>query len=221
MSEKIYILNRMIRKIIVIFISLSMTFLAQSQETSINVIHDTSDILLIDSVFVSAKPDFEFNSIRKISKDTLELVICSKFVYFPFGKIENETDLKKSQLTTFKASKKRNSNGHEVRILKFQSSKLILFLDDDSERTVSSYIVKGEIVDPEIKFINDIRIGMTKEKFFELFFDTFPVMLAERCNEIGLIACVDGTNHYYSFKNNKLYSVRFECPVCTWKIDFQ
>ena len=202
------------------FFLLASTILAQSQETSINVIHDTSDILLIDSVFVTTKPDFGFSLIRKISKDSLELVICSKFVYFPFGKIENDTDLKESQLTNFKASKERDSDGHEVRILKFHSSKLILFLDDHSERTVSSYIVKGEIVDPEIKFINDIRIGMTKEKFFELFFDTFPVMLAERFNEIGLIACVDGTNHYYSFKNNRLYSVRFECPVCTWKIDF-
>jgi hypothetical protein len=71
-----------------------------------------------------------------------------------------------------------------------------------------------------MKFVNDVRIGMTKEDFFNVFFDNFPKALAAGFNEIGLIACVDGTNHHYTFKNNKLYAIRFDCPGCTWGIDY-
>ena len=69
-------------------------------------------------------------------------------------------------------------------------------------------------------FSNNIRIGMSKKEFYNLLFDSYPQILEERFNEIGLVACVDGTNHYYSFKNDELIDIRFECPDCTWQIDY-
>lgn len=174
----------------------------------------------IEGFEIFPESDFEFNSLEKVNNDTLNLVICSSFVFYPFGGIESKNDLKSSLLNRFTCEEKIIPEGYYVEILKFKSSKLVLFFDSDIEGARSSYIIQGEIFDNEIILDKNIRIGMSKKDFFSTFFKAFPQNLEQRFNFIGLIACVDGTNHNYTFENDILTEIKFECPDCTWKIEY-
>jgi hypothetical protein len=172
----------------------------------------------IHDIVVKPRTDLELNSFDKISNDTLHLVVCTEFVYYPFGKIEKKSALKESSLKIFEINDKKDKQGNILQVLQFNSSELVLFFDSNSEGPISSYVIKGKIVNSEIVLENNIKIGMSKKEFFNLFFDDFPSKLEEKFNKIGLIACVDGTNHYYSFKNDKLILIRFECPSCVLEV---
>ena len=90
----------------------------------------------IENYVVICKPDLEFNSIRSIHKDTLNLVVCSKFVYFPFGRIETKSELENSLLNQFMVEDIRDKEGSICQILKFKSSRLIVFFDNNSEESI-------------------------------------------------------------------------------------
>ena len=188
----------------------------QNQSKSNNSI--VGPVFQIQGIIVKPKIDLELNSFDKISNDTLNLVVCSNFVYYPFGKIENKKAIKGSPLKIFEIKDKKDSQGNVLQILNFESSELILFFASNEEGPISSYVIKGKIVNSEIVLKNNIKIGMSKTEFINLFFDDFPSKLEEQFNEIGLIACVDGTNQFYSFKNEKLNLIRFECPSCVLEI---
>jgi hypothetical protein len=210
--------DKMKRELIVLVFSIlfSTIMFGQNRTTPDN--SKLSHTFQIQNIVVKPKIDLELHSFDKISNDTLNLVVCSKFVYYPFGKIENKSALKESSLKIFEINDKTDKQGNVLQVLHFNSSEVILFFDGSSEGPISSYVIKGKIVNDEIVLENNIKIGMSKKEFFNLFFYDFPSKLEETFNEIGLIACVDGTNHYYSFKNDKLILIRFECPSCLLEI---
>ena len=85
---------------------------------------------------------------------------------------------------------------------------------------MTSYITKGEIYDKAIKLVNGIKIGMSRNEFFKILFDKFPIKKEQSINEVVMETCVDGLKHHYTFQHNKLMSIRFECIKCTWKTDY-
>jgi len=194
-----------------------------NQELKIVVPSDTTKSFRIGNCWLTPKPSFDFNSIRFANGDTLDLVTCSNYVYFPFGKIDNKNELKGSLLKDFNTTSRTDSldNGiFEFQILKINSSKLILFFDNDPESTISSYIIKGEINEKNIRFVNNVTIGMSQNDFVNEFFDLFPNELIDKYNVIILVSCVSGLKHVYTFKDNRLNSIRFECVECSWNLDY-
>jgi hypothetical protein len=184
---------------------------------------DTTRSFKINSIWVTPKHTLEFNALIKAAKDTLELSICSEFVYSPFGIIKNKNELKNSNLKNFEIKDRIDTlvDGiSEIQILNLKSSKIILFFDDDPEAVKSSYIVKGEIFDKDVTINDSISIGMAKKNFINTFFDSFPNQLLDKFNVIVLETCVTGTNHVYDFKNDILTSVRFDCIECDWNLDY-
>ncbi len=178
-----------------------------NQGLKIVVPSDTTKSFRIGDFWLTPKPSFDFNSVGKAKGDTFDLVTCSDYVYFPFGKINNKTELKSSILKDFNVINRTDSldNGiFEFQILNNNSSKLILFFDNDPEATISSYIFKGEINDKNVRFVNKVAIGMNIKDFINEFFDLFPDELIDRYNVIVLESCVSGLNHVYTFKDKKL-----------------
>jgi hypothetical protein len=211
--------NIMKRKLLILTFSIFFTAIVFGQNQSLTTNSVIRSKFQIHDIIVKPKTDLELNSFNKIGNDTLNLVVCSKFVYYPFGNIENKKALKVSPLKIFEIKDKKDNQGNILQLLTFKSSELILFFASNTEGPISSYVIKGKIVNNEIVLKNNIKTGMSKKEFFNLFFDDFPSELEEQFNEIGLIACVDGTNQYYSFRNEKLIMIRFECPSCVLKIN--
>ena len=173
----------------------------------------------IQEMNILPKSSFALNSIVNSSGDTLYLVTCSKYVYFPFGDIKSEVDLKSSLLRGFSITPKKAGAKTELEILKLHTNKLILFFDDDSTTTMTSYIVKGEINERGVNFINGIEIGITKADFFKRFFTFFPEKLENKYKTVIFESCVTGIKHVYSFDDNKLHSVTFDCVDCVWEVE--
>lgn len=192
------------------------------QELSNVVPDDTIRSFRIGDLWLTPKTSFDLNAVGRSDGDTLDLVTCSDYVYFPFGKISNKIDLKNSLLKDFNTVERIDSldNGiFEFQVLKFNSSRLILFFDADPE-VISSYILKGEVNDKNVQFVNNITIGMRKEEFVKEFFESFPQELIHQYKVIILESCVSGLNHVYTFKDNKLYSIKFNCIECCLNLDY-
>ena len=173
---------------------------------------DTTNSIKIDNFWATPKPSFELNSILDSTFDTLKLVTCAEFVYSPFGQLNNKSDLPTSNLKNFEILNRLDKidvTEIEFQILTLNSSRLILFFENDPEASKHSYIFKGEIKDSNVNFIDGIKIGMTKENFIKTFFDSFPNELMTKYNFIVFESCVEDITHTYSFKDNKLQSINF------------
>jgi hypothetical protein len=215
----------MIRPFLIICFTILLVGCANSTNQGLKIVvpNDTTKSFKIGDFWLTPKTSFDFNSVGKSKGDTLELVTCSDYVYFPFGKINSKKELKTSLLKDFSTVDRIDSldNGvFEFQILKFNSSKLILFFDNDPEATISSYIIKGEINDKDVRFRNNLTIGISKKDFINEFFDLFPKELIDKYNVIVFESCVTGLNHVYTFEDKKLNSIRFDCVECSWKLDY-
>jgi hypothetical protein len=174
-----------------------------------------------DSLKIVPKESFEFNSFISMGHDSLGFVTCADYVYFPFGELHSKSELISSQLRMFQVVSKLDTmrNGvFELHRLQFMSSCLTLSFDDDSEASISSYILKGQIQDKEVRFINGVHVGMSFRSFLKKFLVSFPHKVLHNCTTVIFESCVVGIRHVYSFKAGKLNEIRFECPPCTWKL---
>lgn len=214
----------------IILILLSLGFLSACKN-SVQPLHlqpsstkqiDTTNAIKIGDHWTTPKPTFEFNSILDDSGDTLKLVTCSDFVYFPFGEIKTKFDLQTSNLKNFKILDRVetiNNEESEFQILTLNSSRLILYFDNDSEASKHSYIFKGEIRDINVYLNDGIMIGMTKEDFFSTFFKDFPKELNKKYNVIIFESCVQDITHTYTFNDNKLQSITFVTEN-NWNVNY-
>lgn len=173
---------------------------------------DTTKAIKIDNYWVTPKPSFEFNSLQNSSGDTLSIVTCSEYVYSPFGIIKDKSEFKSSLLKNFSVTNRTDSmdaGKYEFNILKLNRNKLIFFFDNDPEASKHSDLFKGEIYDSEVQLINGVKIGMSKEEFYNVFFDNFSNDLMKKYKCFVLESCVQDIKHKYSFKDNKLQSINF------------
>lgn len=169
---------------------------------------------------VTPKEMFDFNSLGKSSSDTLNLVACSNYVFYPFGFINDKSAIKASLLKNFIVTNiKRNafvnydisndSIWNETLELQLGINKLTLFLDNDPEASTHSYISKGEILDNKVDFAENVKIGMSVNEFYKVFFDKFPSQLENTFTVVEFESCVQSIKHIYNFDNGKLSSVKF------------
>lgn len=183
---------------------------AKSENSALQI--DTTKAIKIANFWVIPKSSFEINSLNNSSGDTLSIITCSEYVYSPFGSIKNKSEFKSSLLKNFSVRNRIDSmdvGKFEFNILKIKTSKLIFFFDNDPEASKHSDIFKGEIYDSEVQFENGVKIGMSKEEFYKVFFDSFSNDFLEKYKYFVLESCVQDIKHTYSVKNNKLQSINF------------
>lgn len=182
---------------------------------------DTSTSFKIGNYWVTPKTSFDFNSLGNSSGDTLHLVTCSNYVYFPFGKLTDKSSiatslLKDFTITSFKRDTFTNTDmippffeWSESVDIRLADNKLNLFLDNDPEATMHGYIQGGQIVDGKVVFSNNIKVGMRMKDFYAKFFDYFPIELVEKYKVVKLESCVMDVTHIYTFINGQLSAVNF------------
>ena len=186
---------------------------------------DTTASFKIDSYWVTPKTSFEFNSLGKTSTDTLHLVTCAEYVYFPFGKLNDKSQLKtsllkdfniiSSQLDTFTHPMSPDDASDDFLLwsesleLELGVNKLSLFLDNDPFTAIHSYLSEGQILDNKVKLADNVNVGMSIEDFYEKFFEYFPTELNKKYKVIKFESCVFGITHLYTFDNGQLRSVKF------------
>jgi hypothetical protein len=164
----------------------------------------------IDDLLVTPKYFTEFDALLKSGPDTLGLSVISMYVYYPFGLIKSKSKPNLGLLKNFDISNKiiKTDIGNiDIQNLKHGSSKLIFYFNTvDGDR--HSDILKGEVYDADVKFVNGIKIGMSVDDFYKCFFDSFPSEL-ENKYKFFVLESLDEVKHIYSFEDNKLKSVKF------------
>lgn len=183
---------------------------------------DTTKSFKIANTWVTPKSSLDFNALNKFAGDTLDLVVCGKYVYEPFGGIKSKKDFKSSLLSNFSVTnrmEREDSGTFEFNSLRHNKSKLLFFFDTDPEASAHSSVFKGEIYDADVHFVNGIKIGMPTANFYNTLFDYFPVELISNYHVVVLESCVQDIIHTYIFKNGKLASVKFTNDSY-WKVDY-
>ncbi len=182
---------------------------------------DSTTSFKIDNYWVTPKKSFEFNSLGHSLGDTLQLVTCSKYVYFPFGELTDKSSLAASLLKDFTVTHFTRDTFTNTNIvpsffewsesvdLKLMNNELSLFLDNDPEASMHGYVTGGQIVDSSVVFSNRIKIGISTEAFYKTFFDYFPTVLNNKYAVVKLESCVTDVTHIYTFNKGKLASVKF------------
>jgi hypothetical protein len=169
----------------------------------------TFNLSAMDSLKVVPKESFQMHSIEKNSNDSLVIISCGEFVYHPFGIMTKATQLSSSVLKIFKVHshyEKRDNWKFLLYKLKYKSSQLFLLFDDNPEASISSYVMKGNIVDSSVIFSNNVRIGMSKAAFLSEFFQSYSDEFT-KFNTIIFETCVYGTRQTFSFVNDRLSKV--------------
>jgi len=209
-----------------LFSIISLTILCSSCDSSSNeslttfVPADTTNSFKIENFWLTPKKSFELNVV-KYSVDTLTLVTCSEYVYFPFGKLTNKLSIETSLLKDFNVVEIQrdtftNTNLNppvfqwtEFLKLRLDDDSLNIILDNDPEASKHGYIQKGTITSDKVVFTNKIKIGMAAVNFYSLFFDKFPIELRKKIKTIQLESCVTDIIHIYNFDDGQLISVTF------------
>jgi hypothetical protein len=166
--------------------------------------------VIIDGVSVTPKFSTEFGALLKPGHDTLGISVNSTYVYFPFGLIKNKSKPNLGILRNFHITNKiiKTDIGNiDIQILKHASSKLIFYFNTVDGAKYCN-LVKGEIFDSDVQFINCIKIGMSIGDFYNVFFDHFPPELENKYH-VFVLESVDDVKHIYSFESNKLKSAKF------------
>ncbi len=215
----------MIRRTIPLVLLLGITFSEcdniSTHQRKTYIPSDSTTSFKIDNYWVTPKKSFEFNSLGQSLGDTLHLVTCSKYVYFPFGKLTDKSSLTASLLKDFTITHIIRDTFANTNIsppffewsesidLKLANNKLNLFLDNDPEASIHGYIRGGQIMDTNVVFANSIKVGMRTEDFYIIFFDYFPTELNKKFVAVKLESCVTDVTHIYTFNNGQLTSVKF------------
>lgn len=194
----------------------------QSNALAMTTTVDTTKSFRVGEYWVTPKQWFDLNSVIDSCKDTLRLISCAEFVYSPFGKFNSKADIKRSHLLKFVVTSKvdtMDNGSFEFQRLRYKASRLILCFDNDPEASKQSSILKGEINNSEIHLLNNISVGMEKEKFFKVFFDNYPNKLLPMYDCITIESCVEDIVHTYKFNGNKLQSIIFTTD-CVWNLNY-
>jgi len=148
-------------------------------------------------------------SLLNCGPDTLGIEVNSTYVYYPFGTVKSTRHPNLKLLRKFKLVNriiKSEIGNINVQILQHDSSKLILYFNTVNGSKYSE-ILKGEIRDTDVSFVNGIKVGMAIDNFYKCFFDQFPHELYDQYKFFEL-SSTDGIKHIYSFDNGKLNSVK-------------
>ncbi|GAA4381595.1 hypothetical protein [Hymenobacter koreensis] len=184
-----------------------------NQETNII---DKADVYKVDNTWFIPKKSFEFNDSARIQGDTLTLITCANFIYYPFGNIQEESFLKSPLLKELTATQKVahvDENQFKYHLLQKDESKLLfLFKEQKPDEYWGSYIERGIINNSSIMLSNGIRTGISIKEFYSKFFKQVNQDLHSRVSIIILEPCISGNpRHVYNFTDQKLKQIKFEC----------
>ena len=178
---------------------------------SCNMAQNTNDIQIGNRSFITEdslmhliRSNFEIVEIE-LKKDTLLLYSTKDFVYYPYGKYRKFKDFQLSHLTIKDSNYKIDTIGSNFIIINLENQNNIIQFTEYSE-TDKLELVSAIINDNDLKFNNDIKVGMNKNEFLSLFFTQVPKEL-EKISVIELASGLLGIWHYYNFSENKLRNI--------------
>lgn len=185
------------------------TKISDSSRNEVNKSVNAEDKSDKDSLQSFAKKELELNELH-IKKDTLEIVSAASVLYYPFGKFKTLGSLNQA-LKIFKDSleidKSDASSRNKLYRMTYKNSFLKFFYDDEKK---TYEIVSGQIRNHEVILVNNIRIGITKTDFINIFFNGVSPEQLKGIKVIKMVSALEGIFDYYYFNNDILTSIKLD-----------
>jgi len=159
----------------------------------------------LDSLKSAAKKKLGLSELE-LKDDTLIIVSSMDFLYYPFGHFKTINRLNQV-LKSFKDSIETDVSNNKLNRMTYKSSFIKFFYDDEKK---SFEIVSGRITDPEVVFLNNIYVGISKIGFINIFFNQISPAQIKTVKVIKIISGVDGIIHHYYFTNNILTCIKLD-----------
>jgi hypothetical protein len=144
--------------------------------------------------------------------DTLRFYTSADFIYEPFGPIPTPSDIRRS-MPPWLAIDSIQRDEHYFYSLTSSQAQFMLFVDQDSEATRSSYVQAGSLTTPMLTISSGFRIGDRIERFLKRQFATYPSSW-NRSKVIEYASALAGDYQTYVFQADTLASVTFCCRDC-------
>lgn len=157
----------------------------------------------LDSLSKVSLPEMEMNNFRSF-KDTIIFTSPISFLYFPFGKFNNETGPLNAYPELKLSYQKYVNNIGTFELYKYGYKQSFIKMIKNDESGLFD-IVFAELVDNGITLKNGEEIGSSKSSFVKKFFK--PIVNLQRYNVVKIESLILGITHIYTFKDDKLVKI--------------
>lgn len=158
-----------------------------------------------------SRPEYQIKDI-KVYADTMTVYALARQVIYPLGEWDSiEYFMTDNQLHWYRESDYRHYlDSMEVsvnRLRRLDNSYLDLFY---SIWTRKVELLGGQINDAEVKLINGLHVGMSKDDVFKVYFKKYPKSYTADVQVLKVISGANEVAEIYTFKGQKLRHIKFE-----------
>ena len=158
-----------------------------------------------------SRPEYQIKDI-KVYTDTMTVYSLSDYIIYPFGEWSSvEQYITDNQLSWYRdIGYKKYYDSMEVsvnRMRRTDDSYIDLYY---SIWTKKIELLGGYISDPEVKLVNGLHVGMSKDDVFKVFFKKFPKSYT---GDVAVLKVVSGAGEVaeiYTFRGQKLRHIKIE-----------
>jgi hypothetical protein len=151
--------------------------------------------------------DKELMEIR-CQNDTLIIATTGWFFYYPFGKVNNEKTLKNAfHIYQFVDEIQHKGDNDSTKLYRFnKDASFVKFVKSDDNTRFE--IVSAVINNPDMVFLNGVKVGMSKSEFYRTYFKRNIERELPDIKVVEIITALDGMWHYYTFSGGRLSQIK-------------
>lgn len=158
-----------------------------------------------------SRPEYLIKDI-KVYTDTMTVYSLDSRIIYPFGEWSSvEQYITDNQLSWYREIGYRKFyDSMEVsvnRMRRYDDSYIDLYY---SIWTKKVELLGGYISDPEVKLVNGVHVGMSKDEVFKVFFKKYPKSYTSDVLVLKVISGAGEVSEIYTFKGTKLRHIKVE-----------
>lgn len=158
-----------------------------------------------------SRPEYQIKDI-KVYTDTMTVYSLANYIIYPFGEWSSvEQYITDNQLSWYRdIGYKKYYDSMEVsvnRMRRTDDSYIDLYY---SIWTKKVELLGGYISDPEVKLVNGLHVGMSKDDVFKVFFKKYPKSYTSDVMVLKVISGAGEVAEIYTFRGQKLRHIKIE-----------
>ena len=158
-----------------------------------------------------SRPEYQIKDI-KVYTDTMTVYSLAGYVIYPLGEWSSvEQYITDNQLSWYRdIGYKKYYDSMEVsvnRMRRYDDSYIDMYY---SIWTKKVELLGGYITDKEVKLVNGLHVGMSKDEVFKVFFKQYPKSYTSDVTVLKVISGAGEVAEIYTFRGQKLRHIKIE-----------
>ena len=158
-----------------------------------------------------SRPEYQIKDI-KVYTDTMTVYSLAGYIVYPLGEWSSvEQYITDNQLSWYRdIGYKKYYDSMEVsvnRMRRYDDSYVDMYY---SIWTKKVELLGGYITDPEVQLVNGLRVGMSKDDVFKVFFKKYPKSYTSDVTVLKVTGGAGEVTEIYTFRGQKLRHIKIE-----------